>query len=239
MKYEDIEELFEEFSSSVKDPFSQLGAFLNNKVKPLYYKTKEREFKEKGYSIREAHNKARQSWVSFLGRILEKLIVKSLGDFCEEYSLEVTTDKHLRQKNLDKKLDLVRRAIEVHFGEYSLLPDADIVIYRYQANGGRVKVLAILSVKNSFRERYTETPYWKLKLKENPNTRTIKVFMVTPDNDDEVSFINRGKRGPRKARIVMEYDLDGIYLAKEDFDPSDRVKNISDLVSDLKELVEG
>jgi type II restriction enzyme len=238
MKYQEIEELFDDFSASVDEPFSQLGVFLNDKIKPRYYQEKEEEYKKKGLPPRDSHNKARQSWVVFLGRILEKLIVKSLEDFCEEHKLEVTTDKHLRQKNLDKKLDLVRRAIEVHFGEYSLLPDADIVIYRYQANEGKVKVLAILSVKNSFRERYTETPYWKLKLKENPNTRTIKVFMVTPDNDNEVSFINRGNRGPRKARIVMEYDLDGIYLAKEDFDSSDRVKNISDLVVDLKELVE-
>lgn len=65
-----------------------------------------------------------------------------------------------------------------------------------------VKILAILSVKNSFRERFTETPYWKLKLLQSPVTSHIKVFMITPDNDDEISF----KDKPKKARIVMEHE---------------------------------
>lgn len=238
MKYPEIEELFNDFAVSVDEPFSQLGVFLNNKVKPKYYQEKEEEYKKKGLPPRDSHNKARQSWVVFLGKILEKLIISSLKEFCKKHNLRITTDNSLRQKTLDKELDLVRRAIEVHFNEHSLLPDADIVIYKYYPNDGKVRILAILSVKNSFRERYTETPYWKLKLAENPNTKEIKVFMVTPDNDDEVSFVNRGNRGPRKARIVMEYELDGIYLAKEDFDRSSKVKGINDLLADLGEVVE-
>ncbi|GAA7511786.1 hypothetical protein ckin130_14720 [Helicobacter pylori] len=40
----------------------------------------------------------------------------------------------------------------VHFGGYSVLPD----IILYQTNKDNVKILAILSVKNSFRERFTK-----------------------------------------------------------------------------------
>ncbi|GAA7348532.1 hypothetical protein BD0120_05320 [Helicobacter pylori] len=68
------------------------------------------------------------------------------------------------------------------------------ILILYQTNKDNVKILAILSVKNSFRERFTETPYWKLKLLQSPVTSHIKVFMITPDNDDEISFKNKPKK---------------------------------------------
>ncbi|GAA8371528.1 hypothetical protein HpNP24_08440 [Helicobacter pylori] len=112
----------------------------------------------------------------------------------------MTNDKILRAKRINGELDRVKRALLVHFGEYSVLPDGDIILY--QTNKDNVKILAVLSVKNSFRERFTETPYWKLKLLQSPITSHIKVFMITPDNDDEISF----KDKPKKARIVMEHE---------------------------------
>ena len=57
--------------------------------------------------------------------------------------------------------------------------------------------------------------------------------MVTPDKDDEISF----STNPRKSRIVMEYELDGIYLAKDKFDQSDKIKSINMLIDDLKALI--
>ncbi len=96
----------------------------------------------------------------------------------------MTNDKTLRASRINGELDRVKRALLVHFGEYSVLPD----IILYQTNKDNVKILAVLSVKNSFRERFTETPYWKLKLLQSPITSHIKVFMITPDNDDEISF---------------------------------------------------
>ncbi|WQW31673.1 hypothetical protein KVM62_01470 [Helicobacter pylori] len=39
-----------------------------------------------------------------------------------------------------------------------------------------------------------KTPYWKLKLLQSPVTSHIKVFMITPDNDDENSFKNKPKK---------------------------------------------
>ncbi len=57
--------------------------------------------------------------------------------------------------------------------------------------------------------------------------------MITPDNDDEISFKNK----PKKARIVMENELDGLYLAKSHFDQSSKIKGIESLLEDLKRLL--
>ena len=36
----------------------------------------------------------------------------------------------------------------------------------------------------------------------------------------------------------MEYELDGIYLAREEFDGSEKVKSIAELIPDLEKLLE-
>jgi type II restriction enzyme len=95
----------------------------------------------------------------------------------------------------------------------------------------------VLSVKNSFRERGFETTYWKLKLLENQTTKHIKVFMVTPDKDNEVNVII-GARGPKKTRVILEYELDSMYIAREDFEKTDKVKGIDDLFEGINELIE-
>ncbi len=163
--------------------------------------------------------------------MLEKIIELLLKDFCIKNNVKMTNDKVLRAKHINGELDRVKRALLVHFGGYSVLPDGDIVLY--QTNKDNVKILAILSIKNSFRERFTETPYWKLKLLQSPITSHIKVFMITPDNDDEISFKDR----PKKVRIVMEHELDGLYLAKSHFDQSSKIKGIENLLEDLKRLL--
>lgn len=154
-----------------------------------------------------------------------------IKDFCVRNDLKVTNDKILKTKNLTPELDELKRAVLLNFGEYWVLPNADIIIYKL--NNSIPKILVILSIKNSFRERYTETPYWKLKLLESQLTKHIKVFMITPDNDDEISFMAKIK----KARIAMEYKLDGIYLMKNKFDSSKKVKGIEFLLSDLEKLL--
>ncbi len=141
-------------------------------------------------SKEEASILARQGFVSAIGRVLEKIIELLLKDFCIKNNVKMTNDKILRAKCINGELDRVKRALLVHFGEYSVLPDGDIILYQTDS----IKILAILSVKNSFRERFTETPYWKLKLLQSPVTSHIKVFMITPDNDDEISFKDKPKK---------------------------------------------
>ncbi|MFW6130856.1 MAG: BsaWI family type II restriction enzyme [Atribacterota bacterium] len=212
--------------------FLKLSLFLNE-FRIKYEQDKIDTYKKEGFSIAEAHKKSRNSWVAHVGNQLENLVILFIEKFCSDNRLKLIKGSILKRNKLSGEKSLVKRKIMVHFGEYSLLPDADIIIYKKCEND--IKIIAILSVKNSFRERYTETPYWKLKLMEDEITRSIKVFMVTPDNDDEVSYIR--EKGPRQARIVMEYELDSIYLARENFDSSKKVKGLDQLLNDLAYLI--
>ena len=212
------------------EAFSRLNEFFDIE-KETFYNNKIPYWIKQGYTNDEAVIKARQGWVSTIGRNLEKVIEILIQDFCNENNLKVTNDKILKRQNLSTELDLVKRLILVNFGEYALLPDGDIIIYKLIKD--QPKIIAILSVKNSFRERYTETPYWKIKLSQSQVTNHIKVFMITPDKDDEIS----NGQNPRKSRIVMEYELDGIYLAKDDFDTIQKIKSINFLINDLRDLI--
>ncbi|BCD68620.1 type II restriction enzyme [Nitratiruptor sp. YY09-18] len=216
-------ERFKHFKNNTENPYKKISDFLENE---------KRRFYELGKKDGKTENEIRQGWVSYVGHNLETIFEEMIKDFCTNKGYKITKDKILKGKELSPELSEVKRKISVNFGEYMLLPDADIVIYTTDP----IWVKAILSIKNSFRERYTETPYWKLKLLQDKITEDIKVFMITPDKDNEISF-KTSQRGPRKARIVMEYELDGIYLAKEDFEGSDKVKSIENLFDDLEKLL--
>ncbi|GAA7137292.1 hypothetical protein VN1277_00520 [Helicobacter pylori] len=66
---------------------------------------------------------ARQGFVSAIGRVLEKIIELLLKDFCIKNNVKMTNDKILRAKHINGELDRVKRALLVHFGGYSVLPD--------------------------------------------------------------------------------------------------------------------
>jgi type II restriction enzyme len=236
VKMEKIDRLFKEnlkefIHENGENSITKISDFLNN-FREIYEKTKYQEFLERNFTPSVAQNKARNSWVAYVGRKLEDLIFAFLNEFCAKNNILMVKGASLKTCNNNELLSKIRRKIEISFNEYSLLPDADIVIYRIKNN--EPQILAILSIKNSFRERYTETPYWKLKLLGDKVTEHIKVFMITPDNDDEISF--KSPR-PRQARIVLEYELDSIYLLKNDFDKSRKVKSISEIFKDLKNLI--
>ncbi|GAA9349867.1 BsaWI family type II restriction enzyme [Helicobacter pylori] len=223
--------ILERFKDSMREqpePYKFLQVFYAQE-KERFLNDKMNDYIKQNKSKEEASILARQGFVSTIGRVLEKIIELLLKDFCIKNNVKMTNDKILRAKCINSELDKVKRALLVHFGGYSVLSD----IILYQASKDNVKILAILSVKNSFRERFTETPYWKLKLLQSPITSHIKVFMITPDNDNEISF----KDKPKKARIVMEHELDGLYLAKSHFDQSSKIKGIESLLEDLKRLL--
>ncbi len=192
-----ILERFKDFMREQPEPYKFLQVFYAQE-KERFLNSKISDYMKRNKSKEETSILARQGFVSTIGRVLEKIVELLLKDFCIKNNVKMTNDKILRAKRNNGELDRVKRALLVHFGEYSVLPD----IILYQTNKDNVKILAILSVKNSFRERFTETPYWKLKLLQSPITSHIKVFMITPDNDEEISF----KDKPKKARIVMEHE---------------------------------
>ncbi|AIJ05480.1 hypothetical protein JH146_0631 [Methanocaldococcus bathoardescens] len=164
---------------------------------------------------------------------LQNVIYKYIKKSLEATGLKVTTDKILSSQNLPEELDKVKRSIAVSYDRYFFLPDADIVVYKVENND--VRVIAIISVKNSFRERGFETTYWKLKLKESPVTSHIRVFLATPDKDNEISYKCPNGR-PKKMRIILEYELDGIYFLKEDFEESEKAKHFEKIIDDIIEI---
>lgn len=184
-----ILECFKDFMREQPEPYKFLQVFYAQE-KERFLNHKMNDYIKRNKSKEEASILARQGFVSAVGRALEKIIELLLKDFCIKNNVKMTNDKILRAKRINGELDKVKRALLVHFGGYSVLPD----IILYQTNKDNVKILAILSVKNSFRERFTETPYWKLKLLQSPITSHIKVFMITPDNDDEISFKDKPKK---------------------------------------------
>ncbi len=237
MDFEDIKTKFRAFKEKYKDrSFSKIDKFFEE-IKKEYLIEKTTELIGIGLQRDSAHNKARQSWRTFVGHSLQRLLMLILEELFEGTDIRLIKDSELGSNNLSKEKDMVRRMLEIHFNEYSFLPDADIIVYKYNEKEEKVKIYCVLSVKNSFRERGFETTYWKLKLLENQTTKHIKVFMVTPDKDNEVNVII-GPRGPKKTRVILEYELDSMYMAREDFEKTDKVKEIDDLFEDIKKLVE-
>lgn len=184
-----ILERFKDFMRGQPEPYKFLQVFYAQE-KERFLNSKISDYMKQNKSKEEASILARQGFVSAVGRALEKIIELLLKDFCIKNNVKMTNDKILRAKCINGELDKVKRALLVHFGEYSVLSDGDIILYQTDS----IKILAILSVKNSFRERFTETPYWKLELLQSPITSHIKVFMITPDNDDEISFKDKPKK---------------------------------------------
>ncbi|GAA9667425.1 hypothetical protein VN1205_05120 [Helicobacter pylori] len=218
-----ILERFKDFMREQPEPYKFLQVFYAQE-KERFLNDKMNDYIKQNKSKEEASILARQGFVSAIGRVLEKIIELLLKDFCIKNNVKMTNDKILRAKRINGELDKVKRDLLVHFGGYSVLPN----IVLYQTNKDNVKILAILSVKIR-----SESYRWKLKLLQSPITSHIKVFMITPDNDDEISFKDR----PKKARIVMEHELDGLYLAKSHFDQSSKIKGIENLLEDLKRLL--
>ncbi len=201
-----------------------------------YVKRKIQEYKEAGFSDVEAINKANQSWRTHIGARIQDVIFSLLEEELKNAGLKLTTDRMLNKKNLSLELETVKRQLAVSYGEYLFLPDADIVVYK-NCHGNVIKIISIISVKNSFRERGFETTYWKLKLMESPVTSNIKVFLATPDKDNEISYLSPNGR-PRKMRIILEYELDGLYFLKEKFEETDKAKHFEEIVKDIIEISE-
>ncbi len=202
--------------------------------KERYISDKVNIYLSKGFSKEEAINKANQSWRTYIGNHLQKIITNILENYFKDKGIKITQDKRLQKKKLSRELDLVKRMLIINYGKYAFLPDADIIVYK--PDGNSVKILCIISIKNSFRERGFETTYWKLKLSESEITKDIKVFLATPDKDNEIAKIETAK-GVRKMRIILEYELDGIYILKSDFDRTEKVKDFKDIFKDIEEII--
>jgi len=175
-----------------------------------------------------------QSWRAFKGKNLEKLIIYIIKDEVENLGLKIVEGNKLERTqgaNLSRELSEVKRNLLVDYGKFgSYLPDVDIAIYRPRTN----KIMAVISSKVTLRERIAQTGYWKLKLASDKVTKHIKVYFVTPDEDQTLAL----KKPMKKGRAIVEADLDGSYvLCKDDIEESDKVKTFDKFIQDLKELL--
>lgn len=178
-------------------------------------------------------NDHEQSWRAFKGKNLEKLIEYIIEDEVKNIGLDVVNGNSLERtecKNLSQILGKVKRNLLIDYGEFGChLPDVDIIVF----NPKDARVVAVLSVKVTLRERIAQTGYWKLKLASDKQTKHIKVFFITPDEDGTLTQ----KKPAKKGRAIVEKDLDGSYVLTEaKITTSKKVKLFDKLVVDLKTI---
>jgi len=181
-----------------------------------------------------ANNDHEQSWRSFKGKNLEKLIMYIIKDEVNSLGLKIAEGSKLERtgnEKLSEELSIIKRKILVDYGVFGChLPDVDMVIYEPK----ELKVFAVISSKVTLRERIAQTGYWKLKLMQDEVTKNIRVFFITPDEDGTLT-----KRSPtKKGRAIVEVDTDGSYVMSEvNVEESDKVKMFDKFLSDLKLLI--
>ena len=168
-----------------------------------------------------------QSWRAWKGKNFERLVHFIVSDLIKrELSMETVQGSTLERRTLDDDLSRVKRNILVDFGDHGcFVPDADIVVY----DPSDYTVRAIISCKITLRERIAQTGFWKLKLEQNPVTENIKVFFVTPDEDDSLAV---DKTGKPKAIAVNE--LDATYALKNELVEHYNIKNLHRIIEDLR-----
>lgn len=173
---------------------------------------------------------AEQSWKAFKGKNFEKLIWHAMDrKFQSELNLRCISGQELGKRNLSKELNQVYRNLLVRYGDWSLLPDVDLVIYQPDI----CKIIGVISCKITLRERIAQTAYWKLKLAGDPLTMHIKGYFVTADEDGDLV---EGMNKPSRNRIIVEHELDGTYALRRVAE-SNRVKAFPKLIEDIKRLI--
>jgi type II restriction enzyme len=224
MKFDDLKKLYLE----KKERF---GAETYKHISELLKEAK--EIHKQDWSKHPTPNKDHeQSWRAFKGKNLEKLVQYIITDEVEKLGLKVVNGNRLeRTTKLSRELSQVKRNLAIDYGEFGLhLPDVDIIIYNPQ----NCKVLAVISSKVTLRERIAQTGYWKLKLSQDPATKHIKVYFMTPDEDGTLTQ----KKPTKKGRAIVEVDLDGCYvLTEEEIEESNKVKLFEHFIDDLKRLL--
>jgi len=190
------------------------------------------EIKEKYKNEAAAKGKdPNQAWNSWSGHNLQKLITFIVEDFVLSLNenISITSDNDISRKKLSKELDRVRRNVQVFYNKYSVVPDADIIVY----DKNNCSVRMIISCKASLRERVAQAAYWKLKLKTSQITKNIKIVLVSTDNDKIFTYKNKDIT---KSRIIAEYELDGSYIFRN-IEESKKVKNFNQIFQDLRSLL--
>ena len=206
------------------------------KLKDRYIETCEKLHPEKD---------AEQSWHVFIGNSFQNLVYAILKAYFVNLKKQNKVFQNLQilRENEVNKNDIIMRKLAIKYGDCLLLPDTDMVIINYVTEDPwKSEVLAIVSCKTSLRERIAQACYWKLKLLSCETTKNVKVFLATTDNDDD--FVLKKVKdepigGRSRNRIIAEYELDGVYILREDFInawESQKVKRYERIFEDLQSI---
>jgi len=175
-----------------------------------------------------------QSWRAFKGKNYEKLVLFIIKKEVESLGLKIVEGNRLERtlsRNLPLELNRVKRNLLIDYGEFgSHLPDVDLIIYEPDS----CMIVTVISSKITLRERIAQTGYWKIKLSDDDLTKHIKVFFVTPDEDDTLLV----KKPTKKGRAIVEIDTDGAYVMSESqVVESNKVKMFDKFIPDLRKLL--
>lgn len=221
MTYKDIISVYENKKKIYKNDTYKYISKLLKEIKEMHIKD----------ALNRGITDTEQSWRAFKGKNLEKLIEYIIKDEIEKLNLSIINGNILEHNKYsdNKELDLLKRNLVIDYGEFGMhLPDVDIIIYE----PNKIKIIAVLSVKVTLRERIAQTGYWKLKLMNSNITKDIKVFFITLDEEETFA-----KKPAKKGRAIVEVDTDGCYILTEnEFEKSDKVKLFSEFINDLKKL---
>jgi type II restriction enzyme len=171
-----------------------------------------------------------QSWKSFKGKAVEALVKHIVSKDVELLGLEIIPGSQLSASSTLRAK--ARKQLLINYGENGKhLPDVDLAIID-PVDG---LVIAILSIKSTLRERVAQPAYWKLKLSNFPETKGIKLFLITLDEDEDLTANDPVTRN----RAILESDIDCSYvMTQEDVQESKRVKMFDKFLTDLKLIYE-
>jgi type II restriction enzyme len=225
MKLKDLIELYEEKRKVY-------GKSVYKHISELFREAKQRHYEDWSKNPTEMKDHE-QSWRAWKGKNLENLILYMIKKEVESLGLKLVSGNKLertRSENLSYELSSVKRNLLIDFGEFgSHLPDVDIIVYKPKT----YKILAVISSKVTLRERIAQTGYWKIKLSKDAVTKHIKVFFVTPDEDQTLAT----RKPMKKGRAIVEVDTDGSYvMSQTQVEESSKVKMFDKFIEDLSVL---
>ncbi len=186
-----------------------------------------------------------QSWNSYIGNRFQALIHAILVGYTNSLKRENQEFQGLNvlTEGQAKHDQIIMRKLAVKYGDFLLLPDLDsIIVWHNFKRPWESEVLAIVSCKTSLRERIAQSCYWKLALLSSDITKGIQVFLATTDNDDNF-ILKEGReryQGMHRNRVISEYELDGVYILRDDFGASwesSKVKYFDRIFEDLVTLL--
>ena len=225
MKFLDLQQIYEVYKKKYgKDAYKHISELF------VEAKSIHKVDWEKNPTKKKDHE---QSWRAFKGKNMQKLIMHIIKTEVEDMGLQVIDgDGFEKTQNQNGRLDRVKRNLVIDYGEFGYhLPDVDIVIYDPKS----LNVICVISSKVTLRERIAQSAYWKMKLKNSEVTQHIRMFFVTPDEDETL----KQKKPALKGRAIVEIDLDGSYVLTDNYiEESDKVKLFEHFINDLKELIE-